>query len=179
MFIKGSDVVGLPVICVDNGCKSLDIKDIVFCNQNLQVLALLVDEGGFFHGAKVIPFSRIMHIGQNMITIESSNCIETADHALDNVHMTNTRGSLIGHDVISEIGNSVGSLRDIVFDKHSGKIVGVILTEGLFSDFLVGRPIVPVSEYIDLKRETIIISKSQSDQIIYNTGGLKKLLALE
>ena len=45
-MLKGSDIIGLPVVTFDSGEKIEKVTDVVFDHSTNQVLAFLVDEGG-------------------------------------------------------------------------------------------------------------------------------------
>jgi uncharacterized protein YrrD len=60
---KGTDTISLPVIAFDTGEKFDQIRDVIFGQHENRVLGFLVDEGGWFSEAKVVPFQNVQAIG--------------------------------------------------------------------------------------------------------------------
>lgn len=178
MIKRGSDIIGLPVICLNQGCKATEVKDIIYCNNALKVIALLVEERGYFHDAQMIAFEDIKNIGENAITIHSPNSIQSLEVA-NYYYELHSRQKILGVEVVTDDGNDVGIVQDILIETLTGKILGLSLAEGLFDDLVAGRPILPLQGHVDLSQDTIIITKSLNHLIIHNTGGLNKLLSLE
>lgn len=173
---SGSDIVGLPVMCLDEGFKIMDIKDIIYCNKDFKVIGLLVDEGGYFHEGKMIPFEKIVSIGEGGVIVQNKRSVISTN---EEINCLPTREKLVGIEVVTEEGNNVGIVQDILIEFPTGKLLGIILTEGLFDDLVEGRPILPLNHSFNMNEHAIIINKSINASIVHNTGGLKKLLSLE
>jgi uncharacterized protein YrrD len=54
---KGKDIVGKPVIAYDTGEKVETIVDLIFDQDDNRLLGFLIDEGGWFSNAKVLPLN--------------------------------------------------------------------------------------------------------------------------
>ncbi|WZL71487.1 PRC-barrel domain-containing protein [Clostridiaceae bacterium 35-E11] len=179
MIKRGSDIIGLPVICLNQGCKVTEVKDILYCNNALKVIGLLVEEGSYFHHVQIIAFESIKNIGEDAITIYDSNSIQNFEATNQDYYALQSREKILGTEVITDAGNDVGIVQDIMIEASTGKILGLSLANGLFDDLVAGRPILPLQGDIDLSQNTIVITQSLNHLIIHNTGGLKKLLSLE
>lgn len=179
MIKRGSDIIGLPVICLNEGCKNTEVKDIIYCNNALKVIALVVDKGGYFHDSRMIVFEDIKNIGEDAITIHDPNRIQTYEAISQYYYELHSREKILGVEVVTDNGNDVGIVQDIIIETLTGKILGLSLAEGLFDDLVAGRPILPLQGHIDLSKDTIIITQGLNHAILHNTGGLKKLLSLE
>ncbi|KXG74045.1 PRC-barrel domain-containing protein [Thermotalea metallivorans] len=172
---RGCDVVGLPVICLDEGCKAIEVKDILYNSEDMQVIGFLVDEGGYFHTCKMIYFQNVKSIGTDAMVIQSQDMIKNEKRA----NGWDSWQRLIGVEVMTEEGQNVGIVQDIIMDATTGKLTGLILSEGLFHDLVEGRSVLPLANGIRLNTSTIIISSASEHSILSNTGGLKKMLDLE
>ena len=58
-MIKGKDILGRHIVAIDSGQRIDSVHDLIFDHQANEVLGLLVDEGGWFRAAKVVPFEMI------------------------------------------------------------------------------------------------------------------------
>ncbi|QEK12104.1 hypothetical protein FQB35_06790 [Crassaminicella thermophila] len=177
LMIKiGKDIVGLPIICLEKENENIEIKDIICCKKSFRVIAFLVDEGGYFHQPKIIYFKNIKSIGEDAVVIQKQECIKSTKEYIGKFYL---RKKLLGLKVITDTGDYVGNVQDILIEILTGKLLGLILTEGLFDDLVEGRPILPLQDSLYINKNSIIIPKSLNTSTLYNTGGLKKLLPLE
>ncbi|QZY57012.1 PRC-barrel domain-containing protein [Crassaminicella profunda] len=176
MMKRGCDIIGLPVISLDEGCKTFEIKDIIYCNQNLKVTAFLVHEGGYFHEPMVVYFEHVKNIGENAVTIQNDTSIKRIKYSMSQLQ---SREKLLGLEVITDDGKHVGTVQDIMIEIGNGRLLGLILTEGLFDDLVEGRSILPFLQSFTIHQDAIIITSSISASILQGTGGLKNLLSLE
>jgi sporulation protein YlmC with PRC-barrel domain len=53
MTIKASSMGNLPIITINDGKTISKVRDIIYDGQTNQVKALLIDEKGFYTGAKI------------------------------------------------------------------------------------------------------------------------------
>jgi uncharacterized protein YrrD len=173
---RGCEIIGLPIICLDQGCKTCEIKDIFYCNRNFKVTAFLVQEGGYFHKPKVIEFEHIKKIGENAVTIET---YERIINMQDETNKLYSRENLLGLEVVTLDGRNMGIVEDILIEIGNRRILGLILTAGLFDDLIEGRSILPIHHELDIHKNTIRVNSSISTSILQGDGGLKKLLSLE
>ena len=56
---KSADILRLPVISISEGKQVGTVKDLVIDAAQGAVVALVVDDGSWYLGAKVIPFNAI------------------------------------------------------------------------------------------------------------------------
>ncbi|TCO79069.1 PRC-barrel domain-containing protein [Marinisporobacter balticus] len=176
MRISGNDIVGLPVVCLDESCKTMEIKDIIYCNKDFIIIGFLLDEGGYFHQGKMISFEKVVNIGENAMVVQNQKSII---EITKKINQFSTRQKIIGSEVVTNDGNHVGIVQDLMIEFPTGKILEIILTEGLFDDLVDGRSILPLHHFFNMDQHTIIINQSINESIVHNTGGLKKLLSLE
>ncbi|WP_300299379.1 PRC-barrel domain-containing protein [Anaerosolibacter sp.] len=172
---RGYDIIGLPVICIEEGCKNLEIKDILYDRTAMAAVSFMIQEAGYFRDQKIINLHNIKSIGSDAVVIQNKSVIEESQHQ-DHIQ---SYQNLIGIDVISNQGQNVGIVQDILFDIHTGRLSGLILSEGLFHDLVEGRSILPLIENFNVDNKTIIITNSEEQSILSNTGGLKRLFSLE
>lgn len=179
MLKRGSDIIGLPVICLENGNKKGEIKDILFDSGKMLVTAVLVDEGGLLHNSRIIYYQNISCIGKDAIMIEKSSFIEHIPMYSKNPLQFHTRQNILDLEVITEAGQNIGMVQDLLLDLQKGKIIALILTDGLFHDLAEGRPLLPLAHAISFSELSVIVPTEMKNEVQYHTGGLKKILALE
>ena len=179
MLKRGNDIIGLPVICLKNGNKKGEIKDIFFDSQGMVVTAFLVDEGGLLHSSRIIYYQNISSFGEDAIMIQQNSFVEHVPMNYRNSFQFHTRHNIVDLEVLTEEGQNIGMVQDLLVDMENGKIVALILTDGLFHDLAEGRPLLPLIHTVSFNELSVIVPTEMKNEVQYHTGGLKKLLSLE
>ena len=176
-MIKGKDVLNHSVIALSTGEKVERVYDVIFDRQANWVIGFLVDEGGWFSTAKVVPFERVRSIGEDAVMIGSPEDVNTTredrrlQEALDN------KTSLAGLTLLTTEGQNLGRIADVFFDEHTGRVEGYEATGGLFSDLSSGRTFVPAPESVQIGTDTAIVPVSVAQAMEeQEDGGLKGAL---
>lgn len=139
MLTRGSKVIGLQVLTIEQGKKVEDVDDLIYDPSSQKVVALLVSGGGIFSEAKVIPFNQIKSIGKDAVIVQSEDVLENASQmgkkvasiAGDGIYLSKTK-------VITKEGTNLGEIDDIFFDSQTGKVEEFEVSQGL-SDLSSGK----------------------------------------
>ncbi|WP_295815750.1 PRC-barrel domain-containing protein [uncultured Deinococcus sp.] len=156
-MIKGKDILGRPIVAVSNGEKIDTVHDVVFDHNANQVLALLVDEGGWFSSAKAVPFGSIRSFGEDAVMIGSADDITTSREDGQLKEALEAKHSLIGMKLLTSDGQDLGRIADVYFDDTTGRVEGYEATGGLFSDLSSGRTFVPAPEQVQIGEDAAIV----------------------
>ncbi|MGY2895315.1 PRC-barrel domain-containing protein [Deinococcus sp. UYEF24] len=154
---KGKEVIGRKIVTLDGGERIDSVRDLIFDEQGNRVLALLVDEGGWFHAAKVIPFSSVKSIGDDAVMIGSADDVMSARDNATIAAAMESKSGLAGLNLLTTDGKELGRISDVFFDEVSGQVVGYEATGGLFSDLSSGRTFVPAPESVTIGAEAAIV----------------------
>ncbi|WP_425447164.1 PRC-barrel domain-containing protein [Dethiothermospora halolimnae] len=176
---RESEVVGLPVINKLDGSKIATIKKVIYSKNKFRILAFLVEESSFFKEAKIIEYKNIDKIGIDAVMVSSRNIIIKADTIPEIDTLLKNKQEIMGEQVLTENGESIGWIQDIVFDHDSGKIFGFMLTDGIIQDIKDGRNVLPYIKGIKFGDEALIIDDNIKGQFDRNKENFKKLLELE
>ncbi|GAA4007102.1 PRC-barrel domain-containing protein [Deinococcus rubellus] len=159
-MIKGKDMIGRTVVAISSGSNIDKVHDLVFDHDANQVLALLVDEGGWFRSAKVVPFEAVRSIGEDAVMIADEGDVVSARDDSRIADLLDTKVGLIGLQLLTTDGRELGRIADVYFEEVSGKVVGYEATGGLFSDLSSGRTFVPAPESISIGDNAAIVPVS-------------------
>ena len=164
MLIKGNSVINLPVITVDNGKKLSRIKDLIYDAKNNQLKALLIDEGGWFSGAKVIPYANIERIGKDAVIIKSENMIRKASEFGEKLsHIGDNEKYLTKTRIITESGSDLGKVSDLIFDDQTGKVMEFEVSRGL-KDFKSGKKRVRIEDIVTIGKDATVVRAYTEDR---------------
>ncbi|QFP78116.1 PRC-barrel domain-containing protein [Deinococcus sp. AJ005] len=159
-MIKGKDILGRHIVAIDSGQRIDNVHDLIFDHQANEVLGLLVDEGGWFRAAKVVPFEMIRSIGEDAIMIDSADHVTTTRDDDRLADVLDSKISLIGMTLLTTDGQDLGKIADVYFDEKTGKVEGYEATGGLFSDLSNGRTFVPAPENVQIGEHAAIVPVS-------------------
>jgi uncharacterized protein YrrD len=156
-MLKGKEVIGRKIVTLDGGEKLDSVRDLIFDQEGNRVLALLIDEGGWFHAARVIPFSSVKSVGEDAVMITSSADVVSARDDTTISEAMNSKTGLAGLSLMTTDGRDLGRIADVFFDEASGQVIGYEATGGLFSDLSSGRTFVPAPESVTIGAETALV----------------------
>ena len=118
---KIEDIIGLPVVDIREGSEIGTVKKVVINPIEGSIAALVIDDGTWYLGAKLLPFTEIAGLGESAITIISSDSILTVENAPALEQLLRTDVTIIGTKVLTKAGHFEGTVKEILIDK-TGKI---------------------------------------------------------
>ncbi|KNY28233.1 PRC-barrel domain-containing protein [Pseudobacteroides cellulosolvens] len=174
-----SEVMGLPVICVDDGKKIGTVCDLVFFPKYKKVRAVLLERTGCHISKKAIPLEEVLSMGKDAVIVNDCSCTKKISELEKNENL-GKKGNLMGLRIYSKSGEDFGTVKDILFDYKTGTIEGLELSDCLVYDIMQGRNIIPLFGKVEFSEENILVDKEAIDEM-QNTGGglIKKLLPCE
>lgn len=176
---KVSEFIRLPVLSKDSGKKIAVTKDLVFSRHKFRVMALVTNEGSVFKEVKIIKYKNIKSVGKDAIIVSKENVIENAADIPEIYQLLKESKKIIGEDVITETGENIGVVQDIIIDEDNGKVLGFILSDGLIQDIMDGRNVLPYIYGITFGKDALMISNKIKTEFDKNKEYFKKLLELE
>jgi uncharacterized protein YrrD len=170
---KGKDIIGKPVIAYESGQKITSIIDLIFDQNDNRLLGFLIEEGGLFSSAKVLPLDLVTAIGVDAIIIPSKESIAPArDYA--NIHNILEHNNILnGTRIMTTDGRDLGKLIDFYFDETTGIIEGYETSGGLFADAYSGRSFVPAPKTLKIGRDVAFVPVETVALMEEQVGGLK------
>jgi len=170
---KGRDTIGKPVIAYDTGEKIETVTDLIFDQANNLLLGFLVDEGGLFTAARVLPINQVQAIGADAIIIPSKDSIVVANSIPEIETVLEHNNILKGTKIMTVDGRDLGTMIDLYFDDQTGKIEGYEVSGGIFADAYSGRSFVPAPETIRIGEDVAFIPSETADLMEEQVGGIK------
>lgn len=158
MLIKGTDVIGEKVITLDKGKEVEDVDDVIYEPRENRVLALLVNGGGLFSDAKVILIPDIKSIGRDAVIVESDMVLKDVSNVPQNVRsIARSDTHLTKMEVVTEGGNKLGYVSDILFDSKTGAVEEFEVSQGGFRDVSSGKKRVKSLDIITVGEDAMIV----------------------
>lgn len=170
---KYSEVIGLPVLCANNGKSIGVVEDMVFSPEKRRVCGFMLERKGYEAERKVILLKDVQNLGHDAVIVDSPSCPMSLKRA-ENEETFRDRGKVLGLRVYSKTGEDLGFTKDILFDWHTGVIEGVEISDGLFLDIVQGRRVLPLFGKVEFGEEYLLVSKEAVEEMMPTGGGIKK-----
>ncbi|WP_026475811.1 PRC-barrel domain-containing protein [Alkaliphilus transvaalensis] len=179
-MIKGSELIGGKIFDSNNHLMDYHVKELVYCLKKLKVLGLIVEKQPKGKGKKVVPYKKIKDIRQQEIVITSHREILSPSQIPEIEVALENPSVMIGFEIYGMKGELVGIVKDTLIEIKTGKIVALLISEGVLTDIINGYGIIFLSEHINFDKKNIILNHvNMNDMIYYQYGGLKKMLGIE
>ncbi len=171
---KLSEVLGLPVIAVNEGKSAGTLKDLAFMKNGRELAGILVEpKGGYAISKKFVKKENILNFEKDAVTIESEKNVSSIGRK-QFAKSYRDSGSVTGLKVFSRSGQELGFVEDFLFDSSTGLIESVELSDGILQDILEGRQILPLTGNVEFSEELIFVSKEAIEEMTASGGGLRK-----
>ena len=151
---KSADILRLPVISISEGKQVGTVKDLVIDASQGAVVALVVDDGSWYLGAKVLPFNAITGLGESAVTVEgTSNLIPVS--TLPRIEQLMAAGvKVVGTRTLTRAGQMGGKVVEISIDE-TGRINTCEVEESIGERILIS-----VQQIVTFGKDVLIISES-------------------
>ena len=170
---KGKDIIGKPVVAYDSGEKVETIVDLIFDQNDNCLLGFLIDEGGWFSNAKVLPLNLVKAIGIDAVIVDSESAISPSS-TYPSIHSILENNNILdGTRIMTTDGRDLGKLIDFYFDEITGRIEGYETSGGLFADAYSGRSFVPAPKTLKIGKDVAFVPAETATMMEQQVGGLK------
>ncbi len=127
LLITASQIRGLPVVTVQGGEDVAEVRDVIYSPEAGRLVGLTLNKRGFLAGRSrdVLPAEAIHAIGQHAVMVLDESKLVAPDDAPEDVGHPATERNVLGDDVLTEGGASLGKVADLVLVVGSGgEVVG-------------------------------------------------------
>lgn len=127
LLMTASQINGLPVVTVHGGEDVAEVRDVIYSPEAGRLVGLTLNKRGFFSGRRreVLPAEAIHAIGRDAVMILDESSLTAPEDAPDDIGHPSTDRNVIGDDVLTEGGRSLGVVRDLALLVGSrGEVVG-------------------------------------------------------
>ena len=108
MTKRSVEILGLPVISITEGRELGMSKTLLIDAKNGQVAAITIEDEDWYRGVKLLPYSSVIAIGHDAVTITNSENILTLEDASDYEAMLDANIRIIGTKAITKSGTING-----------------------------------------------------------------------
>ncbi len=149
---KAREIIGLPVVSLDTGKEIGVVTDLLWSHPDMKIISLVVEEKGGLNSSRHLSFNSINSIGKDAVTVSCSDALEDEGAHPEARSVKQTEGEL----VLTQAGQNLGTLNDVIFDVNDGKLMGYEVSTGVVGDLLTGRMVMSPEMISTWGKEAII-----------------------
>ena len=155
---KAKELIGKPIVDQASGQHIATVHDLIFGSDAHHVAALLVENGGWFHDARVVCWDAIANIG-DVVMVQGDTAIAKASETPELADELKQDVRLSGLPIMSDSGERVGTVGDLFID-DAGVVVGYEIKQGFISD-LTGRKFLFAESVQTVGRDAVIANVNE------------------
>lgn len=118
---KSIEIIGLPVISITEGRELGMSKTLLIDAKNGTIAAITIEDEDWYRGVKLLPYSSVIAIGEDAVTVTNSENILTLEDAGDYEAMMDANIKIIDTKAITKSGTIQGKVVEI-YVGDNGKI---------------------------------------------------------
>jgi uncharacterized protein YrrD len=127
LLMQAGDIIRLPVVTINGGEDVAEVKDVVYDPSVGRLVGLTLNKRGFLHGRlrHILMVDSIAAIGRDAVMIHDESVLSALESASGEVANPPADRNVVGDDVLTETGVSLGTVRDLlVLVGGVGEVVG-------------------------------------------------------
>jgi uncharacterized protein YrrD len=127
LLMTASQIRGLPVVTVRGGEDVAEVRDVIFSPDAGRLVGVTLNKRGILAGRSrdVLPAQAVHAIGKDALMVLDASDLVAPEDAPDDVAHPAVERNVIGDDVLTEGGLSLGKVTDLVLlVGSSGEVVG-------------------------------------------------------
>jgi uncharacterized protein YrrD len=142
LLLRGTDLNGLPVVSIAAGEALAEVKDVVYSPERGAVLGFTLNKRGFFTGRMrdVLAYSDVAAVGRDAVMVRDTSAVDQGGQELTKVVSDSSERNVIGDEVLTDGGQRLGTVIDVVVEVQGGRVVGYELEGDKDLQAHAGRP---------------------------------------
>jgi uncharacterized protein YrrD len=170
LLMVASAIACLPVVTVRGGEDVAEVRDVIYDPAAGRLVGLTLNKRGFLSGRRreVLPAESIHAIGRNAVMVMDESSLIAPEDAPDEVGKPSTDRNVLGNDVLTDGGNQLGKVRDLVLVVGSaGEVVGYEIEkpDG-------GRGYIPLPAQLAVSGAVLVVPEMTTDFVRDDLVGL-------
>ena len=154
---KTSSLIGKSIVHQESGDRLASVHDIIFSDDAQHALAMLVNTGGWFREAQLIPWKHVSSIGDVVIVQGELPLVVNAVDS-DVVEEWKHDVRLSGTAIITDGGERIGTVGDL-FIEDDGTVVGYEVKQGFMNSS--GRKFLPIEQVKVIGKDAVLAGSDE------------------
>ncbi|AKS39098.1 photosystem reaction center subunit H [Anoxybacillus gonensis] len=166
---SSTQVIGLPVISIQNGVQLGQVKSLVVNPEKGTIDFLIVDQENWEISMKAIPFRNVIGIGEFAVTVEEERAVLDLNVIPIANELVNKKIAIKQAKVMTRKGQLLGEATEFYIDEETGQITGIEVQIGNESR------IVRADHVITYGKELLIVHEDAQQTVASDVSELLSL----
>lgn len=159
------EIVGLPVLSITEVITLGTVKDYVVNPEVGSVDYVVLEPAKWYQEARVISFPQITGIGEDALTIESSEVVTTISKDQKVLSLLEKEVKLTGNRVMTRKGRLAGTIDELMIEDESGNILGC---RWVPADAAAARGYIPAAKVVTFGKELLVVADDFEQAVVEN-----------
>ncbi|SHH05501.1 PRC-barrel domain-containing protein [Desulfosporosinus lacus] len=164
--------LSLPIISLQEGQQLGYVKSLILNAGTKSLAAIVVDPKGFFKDQRIIPYSKVVSVGDDAITIDKESHVEKSSSLPELLDLVKEKLTIIGTKMVTETGKTLGTADEYYVDPSTGKITQIEISGGKLEGFLNGKAWISAEYITTIGHDVIVIQKGSENALTVSDKGL-------
>ena len=164
--------LSLPIISLQEGQQIGYVKSLILDAGTKALAAIVVDTKGFFKDQRIIPYSKVVSVGEDAITIDKQSHVEKTTNLPELLDLVKEKLTIIGTKMVTETGKTLGIADEYYVDQETGKIAQIEISGGKIECFLSGKAFISADYITTIGHDVIITQKGSENSLTVADKGL-------
>lgn len=173
---KSKEFISMPVISLAEGQQIGIVKALVINPLLKSITALMVEQKGWFKEQKYIPYSKVRSVGNDVLTIEYKSSLDKTVGLPEIMDLLKNKVDIIGAQLITENGTSLGYVDEYDVEPKTGNIVGLEFSSSAFNSWTHGNAFLSIDYVLTIGKRIIICKKEATEHIMKMDGGIQETI---
>ncbi|MGL5514556.1 MAG: PRC-barrel domain-containing protein [Sporomusa sp.] len=162
---KMRDLFGLPVLITGTGAQIGEVQEVIIDLEQAAVRGIVLAGANWFTNDQGIVFEDVSSVGRDAVMVRAAYALQELTPAMMTGTVNYVR-DLLDKQMFSDTGLSLGILADVLFDGITGEIKAYELSDGLITDLLYGRRIMPLPQAQVVSHDKLIVPDTMTNLLI-------------
>jgi uncharacterized protein YrrD len=170
LLVTGSTIRGLPVVTITGGEDVAEVRDLIYSAEAGRVIGLTLNKRGFLAGRRreVLSADKIHAIGRDAVMVDNESRLVMPEDAPPDVGTPPAESDVIGDEVLTDAGTSLGRVRDVVvLVGGTGDVVGYEIDK-----VGGGTAYIPLPAQLAISGTTLVVPAKTEEFVVDDLVGL-------
>lgn len=156
-MVKSRRLLGLQVIDLDSGRAVGRVNRLIFDPRGRRVCAFVVASGHWPAEDQVLEWGRAAGVGQHAITVRGAQSLARPASVPELQPLLRRPLRVYGTRVLTEDGDFLGSVEELLIDPRTGQVERVILAPAGLAQRLRGRASIPADAVLVMGEDAMVV----------------------
>lgn len=168
---KLRNMFGLPVLITGTGAQIGEVKEVILDLEQAAIRGIVLTGANWFTNDQGVVFEDVFSIGRDAMMLRATYAVQELTPAMM-PGIVYYLGDLLDKQIYTDTGLSCGILVDALYESTTGEIKAYEISDGLITDLLYGRKLMPLPQTQVVSQDRLIIPDAMTKLLIPGSNEL-------